>query len=62
LEGKKPEPAVKNEQRQQAGCGRLPTDAAADLRLPREERDKQDSLSVQPALGLFSFGPLAFSY
>jgi hypothetical protein len=51
--GKKLEPAVKNEQRQQAGCGRLATDAAADLRLPGEERDKQGGLSVQPALGPF---------
>jgi hypothetical protein len=52
---KKLEAAVKNEQRQQAECDRLATDAAADLRPPGEERDKQDGLSAQPAPGSFSF-------
>src|SRR5258708_11576547 len=46
---------IKNEQRQRAKYDRLGTDAAADLRLPREERDKQDGLGARPALGPFSF-------
>ena len=49
---------VKIEQRGLAKYDRLATDAAADLRLPRErererEREKQDGLSSQPALGPF---------